>query len=518
MALSAGALAQAPALTVDASPHTPRGFEAVIAEVHAMVKTDESLVTQFVVREATPERVEQLLNSPVGVKLSRVMRENALIFLGLGRTLRFEKPSDVLTKISGWFPAEFATVRSKTDLGFGFHGQVNLFGPYENWTNESIAFITLWNCSPVNAWVFPNKHPFGKNLTRNARIWPIKSQSSSELEADFGHCVMHRSGYYTQRSTGNAAGDAVLLKEIKDRATRMGERAKPVLAAHFAAALQALDCRGTGPDDCVLMLRNWASLTPTDPLLARSLQRLEPQVDPDGPLPAAANALASWSDAKFEDAQVRFDEGLRRAAYLRAKLASVLNAPEHWPPDALPRTFRQMSQLRRDFAVPYVLRWSFYELAYANAPLDPWVVAGLSVAQGPAGPAMAAELRRLAMENPPNCDVLEPWLGAGGPALQTEHALWRMRQGGTRAKEPGCATPDYTWLSAQADTPHRHLLFGLLAYMAHLGVAEQAPPLDGLTQAGAACKARAAAPAWLAQVCATRQQHMRSKKARSTGS
>ena len=93
-------------------PLTPTEFEAVVREIEAMVKTDESRVTDFVVREATPERIDRLYSMPELTRLPKDVRENGLIFAGRGyRLLTFDKPSDIIAKMTSWFPGEIAQIR-----------------------------------------------------------------------------------------------------------------------------------------------------------------------------------------------------------------------------------------------------------------------------------------------------------------------------------------------------------------------------------------------------------------------
>ena len=90
------------------APLNPQELDAVIGEIQAMVKTDESQVHAFVVREATPARIDRLYRMPELLRLNKSQRENGLIFAGQGSLLSFDKPSDILTKVSAWFPDEIA--------------------------------------------------------------------------------------------------------------------------------------------------------------------------------------------------------------------------------------------------------------------------------------------------------------------------------------------------------------------------------------------------------------------------
>ena len=469
-------------------------FEPVIAEIRKMVKTDTHQVPDFVVREATPARIEQLFGRPEVLQLPTVIRENGLIFAGLGSSLlAFEKPSDIIAKVSAWFPREVARAREGTDSRF--FGHLHLWGPYEHWATEPTAFMSLWNCMPQNAWLRPDQNPFMRRLNDGITLYPIGAMQSSYEEFDFSFCLHKRSGNrpsWTQED----------IPLNKMRVQKMGESVALLLRRKFAAFLSDSRCRGTGPDDCVLILRLWASLAPADASLAAAFQTLEGDVAPDSPLPELLHPAATWSESKLQDGQARFDAGLRRAAFLRAKLQSVLHAPHAWAADALAATLRQLSQLRQAFAVPFVHRWYLYELDYRNDPINPWrVFDSASEMRQDVRAAVLLELERLSADKSIACEVFEQWFKHGGKSLQTEYVLGRLRRASPDAAQ--CGTPDFEWLRQQADTEFRYLLYGYLALFDSLPAAQQTMLASGLTQQAALCagKAKTAAPVWLKQIC-----------------
>lgn len=468
-------------------------FAPVIAEIKAMIRTDTSQVPNFVVKEATPARIEQLFRMPQVVQLPRDIRENGLIFAGLGSSLlSFEKPSDIIAKVASWFPAELGQARAAKDPRF--FGALHLWGPYEHWNPEPAAFLSLWNCMPQNAWLRPQQNPFARRPNDGISIYPIAARQSGYAESDFGFCVRERSGY---QPSWNPAD----LPKNQARLHQMGAMVSPLLRSKFASFLRDARCGGTGPDDCVLVMRLWASLLPSDPDLAAAMQDLEADVAPEAPLPELRHPQAAWSESKLEDGQDRFDLGLRRAAFLRAKLQSVLNAPQAWPAEALPTTLRQLSSLRRDFAAPFVHRWYQYELDYRNDPINPWLVldAG-SLPREDLRLALLAELERLAAQGDRNCEVFHQWFQHGGKSLQTEHVLARLRRADRGATQ--CGRPEFEWLRQQTSTAYRYVLYGYLALMEYLPEAEKSMLAIGLTDGGALCaKADASSPGWLRKIC-----------------
>jgi hypothetical protein len=127
---------------------------AVLQEIQAMAKTDDNQANDFIVREATPSRIDRLFNMPEIVQQPKKIRENGLIFAGQGSLLNFEKPSDVIHKIAAWFPQELAAASASKEPD-AFFGKISLFGPYPKWKKEAAAFIGLWNCMPQRAWKIP---------------------------------------------------------------------------------------------------------------------------------------------------------------------------------------------------------------------------------------------------------------------------------------------------------------------------------------------------------------------------
>ena len=174
-------------------PLTPAEQEAVIAEIKAMVKTTENKVRDFVVREATPERIERLYQMPELLDQPKVIRENGLIFAGRGNLLAFDKPSDVLTKVERWFPNEFAAARAAQDTRF--FGHLHLYGPFPGWDSEPAAFLGLWNCMPQIAWLRPTENPFRRRLNIACPSFPSPPgtrarKSSNSASASTGATAM----------------------------------------------------------------------------------------------------------------------------------------------------------------------------------------------------------------------------------------------------------------------------------------------------------------------------------------
>jgi len=482
------------------------------AQIEAMQKIDFAEVPRFVMDPRLPALVDRLLQTPAQwQRLSDIERANALIFAGQAgsRLLAVAQPSEVLRRVEQWFPESLAAARAQDTL---WSGRVPLMGPFENWPPTSRMFFALWKCTPQSAWLYPHDSPFTRAHSGNGLpLMPPGARQSSITEYDFGFCVRERNGERLYAET---------LEAYAREQSRLQQLSVPLikpLIAIFADTLDRVGCTARGADDCVLLLRQWASLRPADLGLARRLQRLSATVDPGGGLPPLEGRFDP-RDAQLAVGQRRFDEGLRRLAFLQSQLRSILAAPQAWPPKALATTLAQMSALHAQQVAPFVQRFAFYDVnAEHNEAISPWRVLftelrPVAVATQPDAwgqpprdpaqlarlrPAVLGELRRL---NQQDCFLSLPYLRAGGPALVAEFVLASLRS--SPAFWPACADFDYEWLRgiAPAAEQARARALDLLPQLA--GHRREAL-LTGLTQSGASCftPADAPVPDWQQALC-----------------
>ncbi len=492
VALIAAGCAVSPEPAEPVLPLSAAEQEPVVAEIERMVKTSVGDVVDFVVQEATPERIERLYHTPEFLKQPKPIRENGLIFAGRGNLLSFDKPSDVLAKMSSWFPDEFAEARSRESSRL-WEGDVHLFGPFENWELEPAAFLALWNCMPPSAWLRPERNPFERRISYDLSMLPIAAMQSAENEFDFGFCVRHRNGAYFWGETMDEvrASQAGILE--------MAQRIAPVLTGKFARFLEKSRCEGRGPDDCVLVLRLWTSLTPDDTELAAMLQSLEAEVDPDGPLPELQDPDADPWRSPREIGEDRYDEGLRKLAFLRSKLSSILHAPQAWPSDSLAETLRQMTRLRQAFATRYVQRWSRYQIDRANDPTNPWRVLNSVPEMIPSvRSAILAELEQI--DPAEDCAVYRQWFDHAGPALETTYALQRLEA----QQDSRCGYLHLTWMRAGETAEARDLRERYVALAKTRGLLRDSM-LNSFTDQAERCFTVESqdTPPWMRELCDT---------------
>lgn len=437
-------------------------FDALVKEIQAMVKTEEGAVETFAVHEATPERIDRLYHMPEFLQQPKIIRENGLVFAGQGTLLTFTKPSDVINKIGAWFPQELAAAEQAGQKNgiYWIKQHINLFGPYPSWKEEQTAFLVLWECMPVNAWRHPNQNPFLLPLNQDG-FMTIADMGSGMF--NFNKCVHEHSGY--QPSVTEA--EAAIHKKI---ALDIGNKAAPVLQHKFAQFLSANRCKGTGPDDCVLLLSFWSSLAPADVELAKMIQDLESEVSASAPLPALTN------DDTYARGKPGFENVLRQAAFLRLKQLSLEHAPTAWAAQTQQALLQQMSHLLR------------YD-KYLGFNMDKAVQAQQT--------DFLAELERLLKDS--SCPTIDAFLN-GKPGLRSTFALQHLQD-----PKPNCFVgPDWDWLKKGESEEARDLRGRYLSLLGHQeSGAVHEMLLEFLTDNGKACFDNTGVPSqdWLKDVC-----------------
>lgn len=483
-------------------------IKALLIEFEAMHNTPDNRVSAFVPKVATPERVDRLFRMPEVGRLPRDLRVSGLIFAGQeGSTLmRFDKPSDVFAKANLWFPDEMASARKSDE-----RPDIRLNGPFVNWALEAATFMAMWNCLPLETFTDPRANPFRNRPTKNMFL---SNKSRDGGETDFGQCVHMRSGNYGVRSNEVAAQ---LAKELP----LMAGRVVPSLQSKFATFLQNNRCRGGGVDDCVLTLHLWASLTPGDVRLAQMLQSLEVDVALNAPLPAL-KAPADVYELPFEAGSDRFDAVWRRAAFLRAKLRSVLSGVSGWPPQALRETIWQMIALQKSLDSPYARRFDYADVDYRATAISPWQFLYedlrapktgryglppevLNWERTPRDGATLRQVRTLVLEALPEiekmgqCEYVKPWLTH---ELAEEYAFGRLvsdRDG----IAPVCVQPDWAWLKEGASEAAVFARTRYQEYLQKANTVKRDEVLSGLTNFGKECfdKKKSGASDWGRPLC-----------------
>jgi hypothetical protein len=237
----------------------------------------------------TPERLVLLDQSNELVKLPLDLRINALAYAGQGELLDFTNPSDVIAKMRRWFPERDEQ-----------RWHLALPPPQPDWQAKPMAFVSLSNCMPGA--VLDGKSPLTDTGDYNLK--------------DFAACVH--------------------LLQFRDRDHReypeLGKKVTPALDRAllllFADTLTRRRCEGKGPDDCVLILRQWSSLAPADPALAAAIRLLEHDASRD-----------------LDKEQLTPEEYARASTFLNVKLAALTANAASSPADTWQVLFAQIKQL-----------------------------------------------------------------------------------------------------------------------------------------------------------------------------
>lgn len=458
-------------------------LHAVLGELETMASRPDRAADALAPRHATPAHIDALFRMPALAEQPFEIRRQALALAGRGNTLSFDRPSDVLDKLASWFPDRFGTPQArKGRLGSAAN---RLYGPYPDWNAEAVAFMALWECMPQIAWEDPGANPFLQRRNDNS-FAPLAAASSTQR--DFGLCVHQLAG----------EPDHLDIRQSRDatraRAAAMGAAAMPVLTQKFDAYLHASGCSGKGPDDCVLLMWMWASLAPDDTRLAETLRWLEPAVRPTGEPPPLSRPAEDYGPGPQENNEARFDEAIRKAAFLRAKLNAVLLGPDNWPADARSATFLQLAQLQAWFDASVDARWQpLYALENQHDAINPWKALGRGTLDTA---ALLDELDALPADT--DCGTKAGWFRHGGPALKAAHLLRQLHRDGRLI----CDGPDWAWL-AGGETPVAIALRGEFVQAlgeAHTGFAHEAIVSSLL----GACTPAAQHSAWIVHSCTGR--------------
>ncbi|MEQ1513094.1 MAG: hypothetical protein ABL934_10505 [Lysobacteraceae bacterium] len=487
------ALVAAPAIAAAPTPLAPAELQALRAELEALRQEEmkalgkgEMNLADLRARLATPDQVERLFATPAFLADPEDAKAMAFMLAGPGEALRFDKPSDVLATVAARFPAELAASRAK---GASFISP-SLYGPYPHWTPQSIAWMALWQCTPTFVWMEPDGSPF----RREPGLTHRRVLNALGDDDDFGDCLQHGLG------REHFGRDAAAQQRDKDRRQAMLARALPLLTDRLLRHLETAGCSGQGPDDCVAVLLMLSQIAPGDPRLARQLARLEPEVKPTDPLPEPLQSRERYERRQQPVGEPRHLTFLRRAAFLRAKLAVALAAGSDL---ALPPVLAQLSLLATRWEAAFDWRWSRYQLEQSPR-FDPWAQLRRSAGHAAAFEAVLAHVDQ-ARTAGASCETLAPWLAVAKPWREAESA-WTLRLRDALAERaldhperPACH--DFDW-AALREAPQSPLRDRLLARLPKASGVERERLLSGLTQNGADCLAKdKPLPAALAAVC-----------------
>jgi len=319
------------------SPFPADETRVVLGEINAMIRTGEESVDSFVLREATPDRMRRLLDSPYFATLTKVERENALVLAAKTGQLSFDSPGDLLARMTAWFPDLIKPAQTDRSRESGLR-DILTYGPFRDTPADQAAFLLLWNCMPQIAWLRPGEYPLNRHSPQDSIAMAgeesARTMRGSATEFGFRQCLREMPG-----------GAIYQLRQAER--DRLFPAVAAVIRDRLETTLRRQACNGTGPDDCVWLLLLWADLQPNDPALREALRRLAPvaglrvwppRSDP-GPVSFA------WNHAVSAEANTAW----RTGAFLRAQLASVAAHPEAWDDAERREALRQALRFSRQW-------------------------------------------------------------------------------------------------------------------------------------------------------------------------
>lgn len=230
--------------------------------------------------------------------------------------LHFDRPSDVL--------AQWQRLGLSNGLEVPPEQQPNvriesIWVATNDWSDEAGAALALWQCLPSQAWGQNAMPPLFHDM-RYGTTWGV-SQSAG---TDFGSCV--------RKLRERAPYVAMAAPEFKQAYpdTERGRRAAHVLLKKLPALIREIGCKGTGPDDCVLLLQALASLGADHATLVPLLARVAPSFAPPADMAAMlADPAAPWGTPTPTGAAVpawATDEAQARLRQTRIYLDARLRA------------------------------------------------------------------------------------------------------------------------------------------------------------------------------------------------
>ena len=138
-------------------PISDADYNAIIEDLQQVSNTNEDGLYNYEPKAITSQSIRSLFNDPRISDESFDIRYASLMVAGKAGALSFKKPSDILGLMKLVFPKEINTALKdyrihKLQIPFGY-----VHGSFNDWNDESTAFIALWTCMPIGAWIDPSK-------------------------------------------------------------------------------------------------------------------------------------------------------------------------------------------------------------------------------------------------------------------------------------------------------------------------------------------------------------------------
>jgi hypothetical protein len=461
-------------IKTNTAPLTEAEKAAAFEEIKYLTATEHDKIADFPVRVMVPDFVTRFLNSPEFATYPTEIKAGALTFAGKANLLRFEKPSDIWVKMQTWFPAEIAEDRSKDRWISPFF---KIVGPFPDWGDESLAFMTLWNCLPQGVWYLPEQSLYKIDAPNigNARFY------SSVGPYDFAYCAHEQNGRVGTSNNSFHASQKPKSDEQQAKWKDLAARIGPVLNQKFDRYLNHYTCADFGADDCLLILHMWARLSPDDKNLAKHIQTLVGKYEITAASPVVDRSANASSNVTAPD-KVWFHQLTARSAWLSAKLASNLFAPQAWENRALSQTLHEISLLQQSIDFTYYRDPDYFKMERVNASVSPWFTIARNINQNEKLKAtIESEIDTVKTSS---CNLVKDWFFYSGPEFKANYIIKHFDE----SVGSECLALDWNWLYQEDSQEAKTMRSELIARIGDPGKFKSTVQiLDKLTGDGSKC-------------------------------
>jgi hypothetical protein len=373
MATSLASHAQTIKLTADMPVRThallQADYDAIVAEAQdiARLTRDTNDVSQWPAQWRSglnPAKLAALWGMPASATLDAHARVVLVEQAARWDMLAFDRPSDAAALWEKLWPRGLG---GRADAGPNSSGIT--LAPDVNWSDDSVAMVSMFSCFPTTAWTAPGDPAVW--ATMHLVVWQWRNSS-----ADWDGLRQCIKATIDENAWGHAQVTSSAVDNQAD--ARRTDAVVGILKAKFTRELSNDVCKRQGPDSCLVVYTGLFALDRKNPQLVPILHRMERSFDLDRPIalpalesdadhrrPSVAGTQASdappalgppakkvhrnrFSDVTDAD-RIRLDATLaeveRRKIFITLKLPVLLDHPEAWRRGELDRTLRQAMDL-----------------------------------------------------------------------------------------------------------------------------------------------------------------------------
>ncbi len=361
--------------TVSPQPLSDVEYRAALNDLQKRSDMRDFQWPQFQPQSTTKQNISRLLNDPRFKNEPTKLHGAAIAVAANTQLLRFETPSDIIAKMSQWFPHDIQDLKSifeanipylSRDTTIKVKDPLELSGPYQFWDDDSTAFLTLWNCMPQTAWLRPDFDPSNPILAaHNNALSGLVNKGNSSYDADFGYCLENYNTTEQQmwailgpneRLVTEAEGEIEYKKMMTIR-HKTAIRVKSILSKRLPQWINALHCTGTGPDDCLLLLDIWGVVAPHDPEITAIIKKLD-------------------QNKEYLKGYKGSTKLSRTLAFNSLKLKAINANPELWTSAAYAESVHQISKIANQFDfVSLHKNGIYFSDITGSGHTDPWLIA-----------------------------------------------------------------------------------------------------------------------------------------------